>query len=161
MEKRASARESQNRVDSLELPNQPTKKFVSGLTSFLSGGTDSRCPGIQVPIGWKPSDSFFPKQAPADDVAPASCRLTRDHWLASGSVVPTARREANATFLHWRDSISGTHSFAFSKSRFIENGFAIKPRTPGSCNNSWARSSSAFPETSRSGGTMRGGSALW
>ena len=57
------------------------------------------------------------------------------------------------------DSIPGRHSFTFSISRLITNGFATRPRTPASFNNSCARFSSPLPVTSSSGGTIRGGTA--
>jgi len=158
----------QNVLRQKERPSRPMKRSVSALTSFRNAGIDLRCLATRVPIGSKPSDSSSPKQGRAKVGAIGSAsfweiqtdalpgRLT---LIARPVVLPRARGDSmNRPYLKvW---ISGTHSLIFSSSRFIAKGFAISPATPGSFNNSCARSSSAFPETRSNGGTIRGGSML-
>lgn len=111
--------------------NRPMKKFESARISLRNAGNVSTCPATRIRTGSKQNVSSCPKSAPAD-----------------------------AAFSYGIDSNPGTHPFALSRRRFIANGLAISPATPGSFKSSWARSSSAFPETSNNGGTSRGGCAL-
>lgn len=120
------------RPSPLPLVSQATRRFAFVLISFLNGGRDLHCLATPVPIGSRPPASFWPR--PDRPERPPKRRRT-----------------------YWSDSSPGTHSLALSMSRFMENGFPIKPRTPGSFNNSWARSSSAFPEINNRGGTILGG----
>ena len=141
----------QNVLRQKERPSRPMKRSVSALTSFRNAGTDLRCLATRVPIGSKPSDSSSPKQGRAKVGA---INLNRP---PSRSATRPGRFDESPYIEVW---ISGTHSLIFSSSRFIAKGFAISPATPGSFNNSCARSSSAFPETRSNGGTIRGGSML-
>ena len=124
------AAESRDNLPAPKRRIRPTRRFNCVLTSFRSAGIDWGCREIRAPIGWRPGDSSWPKPGCAER--------------------PSGKPYGSA-------SIPGTHSFAFSISRFMENGLAISPRTPGSFNRSCARSSSAFPEIKSNGGTMRGG----
>ena len=141
----------QNVLRQKERPSRPMKRSVSALTSFRNAGIDLRCLATRVPIGSKPSDSSSPKQGRAKVGA---INLNRP---PSRSATRPGRFDESPYLEVW---ISGTHSLIFSSSRFIAKGFAISPATPGSFNNSCARSSSAFPETRSNGGTIRGGSML-
>ena len=141
----------QNVLRQQKLPGRPMKRSVSALTSFRNGAIGLRCPATLVPIGSKPSDSSSPKQVLAKLGAINLKRLPTRSAARPG-------RFGESPYLEvW---ISGTHSLIFSSSRFMAKGFATSPATPGSFNNSWARSSSAFPETRSNGGTIRGGSML-
>jgi len=125
--KNARPDEKQNRQSHLRTrlrPSQPTKKFVSALISFPSGGADLTCRVTPVPIGWKQSGNFSPKLGHADvrvGVSPAV-----------GIGLPESVRGDYSC----RDSISGRHCLILSSSRFIAKGFAINPATPGSFNSS-------------------------
>jgi len=50
----------------------------SGLISYPSGAADSPFQATQIPIGWKPSDSFYPKHATSVVAASAEGTNTPD-----------------------------------------------------------------------------------
>ena len=105
-----------------------TRKFVCELITYPSVGIGWRFRETPAPTGWKPSVSCCRRPDVAKGVRPC-CR-----WCSNPA----------ASFQDWPvTSNPGTHCRAFSSRRLMENGFATSPRTPGSFNNSWARSSFA------------------
>ena len=159
-----------------KLPSRPTKKSVSAPTSSPSGASSFHCPVIPPTIGSKPAANSSKKPehrlspcAPSGHFVRVLYRNTGMLPVRPADILSAAHSLADYKSAHRTGckpvfqiqppivSIPGKHSFTFSISRLIANGFGINPRTPASCNNSWARFSSPLPVTRSSGGTMRGG----
>ena len=134
-------------------PSLQTTTFVSAPTSSPSIACGSRCPATPTTIGSKPAASSSKKRS-ASILGRARLRRAAECLFRVAARQSLALPEPYASPIV---SIPGKHSFTFSISRLIANGFGTNPRTPGSRNNSCARFSSPFPVTSSSGGTIRGG----
>lgn len=87
------------------------------LTLLRNGVTAWLYREMPIPTGSRRSDSSWPKP---------------DH----GNLFRIPKRLSRYDFFCSIDCRPGTHSWAFCISRFIENGFATKPRTPGSLSSS-------------------------
>ena len=145
--RRASLKKSRPKRHPLRRPCSipVTSRSRCELISFPSAGGGWLFQATPIPTGLKPSGS-------------SSLKLATD---AVAAVLWAAHKGPEPPQSGIENSAPGKHSLILSSNRLIANGFAIKPATPGSFNNSCARFSSALPETRISGGTSRIGSMFW
>jgi hypothetical protein len=119
------------------MPGPPTSRSAVGHISSPRNARNIQSKETTIAIGWKRDASCLKKP---------DCLCTEIFPLGAA--------------IYAINSISGTHSFTFCRSRLIAKGFGRSPCTPASRKSSCARLSSPLAETSTKGGTVFGGSAL-